>query len=71
MRNYPFEKNFPSISYIASNWPRTKNVLKKFILSKHKLPDLYNLCLNCLNDLKTIKTVRRGLVAKNNDRPKA
>ena len=55
MRNYPFEKNFPSISYIANNWPRTKNVLKKFILSNHKLPDLYNLCLNCLNDLNVHK----------------
>ena len=55
MRNYPFEKNFPSISYIANNWPRTKNVLKKFILSTHKLPDLYNLCLNCLNDLNVHK----------------
>ena len=55
MRNYPFEKNFPSISYIANNWPRTKDVLKKFILSNHKLPDLYNLCLNCLNDLNVHK----------------
>ena len=55
MRNYTFEKNFPSISYIANNWPRTKDVLKKFILSNHKLPDLYNLCLNCLNDLHVHK----------------
>jgi hypothetical protein len=55
MRNYPFEKNFPSISYIANNWPRTKDVLKKFILSNHKLPDLYNLCLNCLSDLNVHK----------------
>ena len=55
MRNYPFEKNFPSISYIANNWPRSKNVLKKFILSNHKQPDLYNLCLNCLNDLNVHK----------------
>ena len=55
MRNYPFEKNFPSISYIANNWPRTKDVLKKFVLSNHKPPDLYNLCLNCLNDLNVHK----------------
>ena len=55
MRNYPFEKSFPSISYIANNWPRTKDVLKKFILSNQKLPDLYNLCLNCLNDLNVHK----------------
>ena len=64
MRNYPFEKNFPSISYIASNWPRTKNVLKKFILSKHKLPDLYNLCLNCLNDLNVHKIDKMKPVLK-------
>ena len=55
MRNYPFEKNFPSISYIANNWPRTKDVLKRFVLSNHKPPDLYNLCLNCLNDLNVHK----------------
>ena len=64
MRNYPFEKNFPSISYIANNWPRTKNVLKKFILSKHKLPDLYNLCLNCLNDLNVHKIDKMKPVLK-------
>ena len=64
MRNYPFEKNFPSISYIANNWPRTKNVLKKFILSNHKLPDLYNLCLNCLNDLNVHKIDKMKPVLK-------
>ena len=64
MRNYPFEKNFPSISYIANNWPRSKDVLKKFILSNHKLPDLYNLCLNCLNDLNVHKIERMKPVLK-------
>ena len=64
MRNYPFEKNFPSISYIANNWPRTKNVLKKFILSNHKLPDLYNLCLNCLNELNVHKIDKMKPVLK-------
>ncbi len=64
MRNYPFEKNFPSISYIANNWPRSKNVLKKFILSNHKLPNLYNLCLNCLNDLNVRKIDRMKPVLK-------
>ena len=64
MRNYPFEKKFPSISYIASNWPRSKDILKKFILSNHKLPDLYNLCLNCLNDLNVRKIERIKPVLK-------
>ena len=64
MRNYPFEKKFPSISYIANNWPRSKYILKKFILSKHKLPDLYNLCLNCLNDLNVHKIERMKPILK-------
>ena len=65
MRNYPFEKNFPSISYIANNWPRSKDVLKKkFILSNHKLPNLYSLCLNCLNDLNVHKIKRMKPILK-------
>ena len=64
MRNYPFEKKFPSISYIANNWPRSKDILKKFILSNHKLPNLYNLCLNCLNDLNVHKVERIKPVLK-------
>ena len=64
MRNFPFEKNFPSITYIANNWPRSKDILKKFILSNHKLPDLYNLCLNCLNDLNVHKVERMKPVLK-------
>ena len=64
MRNYPFEKNFPSISYIANNWPRSKHVLKKYILSNQKLPNLYKLCLNCLNDLNMHKVGRMKPVLK-------
>ena len=33
MRQYIFEKHYPSLSYIANNWPRTKHLLKKFVLS--------------------------------------
>ena len=64
MRNHPFEKNFPSISYIANNWPRSKHVLKKYILSNQKLPNLYKLCLNCLNDLNVHKVGRMKSVIK-------
>ena len=64
MRNHPFEKNFPSISYIANNWPRSKHVLKKYILSNQKLPNLYKLCLNCLNDLNMHKVGRMKPVLK-------
>ena len=38
--------------------------LKKFILSNHKLPDLYNLCLNCLNDLNVHKIDKMKPVLK-------
>ena len=55
MRKLPFEKNYPSISYIVSNWPKSKNILKKFILSNHKKPDLYKLCISCLRDLNVKK----------------
>ena len=64
MKNHPFEKNFPSISYIANNWPRSKDVLKKFILSNHKPPNLYSLCLNCLSDLNVHKIERMKPVLK-------
>ena len=36
MRQYIFEKGYPSLSYIAKNWPRTKYLLKKFVLSNQK-----------------------------------
>ena len=55
MKHFPFEKNYPSLSYIVNNWPRTKPILKKYILSKQKKPDFYRLCLNFLNDLNIKK----------------
>ncbi len=58
MRNIPIEKGCPSINYIVNNWPKTKNILKKFILSNQKCPDLYKLTLICLNELKIFK--KRG-----------
>ena len=55
MRQYIFEKHYPSLSYIANNWPRSKYLLKKFVLSNQKKPDFYQICTNCLNDLKCFK----------------
>ena len=55
MRQYIFEKRYPSLSYIAKNWPRTKHSLKKFVLSNQKKPDFYKICINCLKDLKVLK----------------
>ena len=28
MRKLPIEKNYPTISYIVSNWPKSKNILR-------------------------------------------
>ena len=55
MRQYIFEKHYPSLSYIANNWPRTKHLLKKFVLSNQKKPDFYEICTKCLNDLNIFK----------------
>ena len=51
MRNYPLDKDYPSLSYIVTNWPKTKPILRKFVMSNHKKPDLLKLCTNCLKDL--------------------
>ena len=55
MREYPLEKNMPSINYIINNWPRSKFILKKFILSKHSAPDLFNICKLSLRELKVLR----------------
>ena len=55
MREYPLEKNMPSLNYIINNWPRSKPILKKFVLSKHSLPDLLNICQSCLKELKVFR----------------
>ncbi len=51
MRNFPIEKSLPSISYIVNTWPKSKNILKKFVMSNQKKPDLFKLSLNCLKDM--------------------
>ncbi len=55
MRHLPIEKGFPSLSYISNNWPRTKNILKKFIISNYKNPNLYHLTEICLKESKIFK----------------
>tara|TARA_Y100000991_G_C21891318_1_gene313889 strand:+ start:25 stop:744 length:720 start_codon:yes stop_codon:yes gene_type:complete len=64
MRQYIFEKRYPSLSYIAKNWPRTKNLLKKFVLSNQKKPDFYKICINCLKDLNVFKLKDYNLILK-------
>ncbi len=52
MRNFPVDKGCPSITYIVNNWPRTKHILKKIVLSNYKKPDLYSFTIICLKELK-------------------
>ena len=55
MIKYPLEKGYPNLNYISNNWPRTKSILKKFILSNHKKPDLFHLTKICLKELKVCR----------------
>ena len=56
MRNVPIDKNLPTLSYIVNNWPKTKPILKKYVVSNCKKPDLFKLSLICLNELQVFKT---------------
>ena len=64
MRQYIFEKHYPSLSYIAKNWPRSKYLLKKFVLSNQKKPNFFNICTNCLKDLNVFKLGSYNLILK-------
>lgn len=55
MKNHPIDRGFPSILYIVNNWPKTKHILKKYILSNQKKPDLFDLSLICLREIKVFK----------------
>ena len=64
MRQFIFEKYFPSLSYIANRWPRSKHILKKYVLSNQKKPDLFNICNKCLKDLNVFKIRDYNLILK-------
>ena len=46
-----FENSFPDIYYLACRWPKSKFLVKKYVMSNQKKPDLYKLCNCCLKDL--------------------
>ena len=46
-----FEYSFPSVRYLAIRWPKSKPLVKKYVMSNHKKPDLLKLSLCCLKDL--------------------
>ena len=64
MRQFIFEKYFPSLSYIANRWPRSKHILKKYVLSNQKKPDFFNICNKCLKDLNVFKIRDYNLILK-------
>ena len=64
MRQFIFEKHFPSLSYIANRWPRSKHILKKYVLSNQKKPDFFNICNKCLKDLNVFKIRDYNLILK-------
>lgn len=57
MRANIFEKGFPSLSYMAIRWPKSKYTLKKYIISNYKKPDLCLLSKSCLKDLNFRKKI--------------
>lgn len=64
MKNHPIDRGLPSISYIVNNWPRTKYILKKYILSNQKKPDLLSLTLTCFKEMKIFKLSNLKTVIK-------
>ena len=62
MREYPLEKNMPSINYIINNWPRSKPILKKFVLSRYLPPDLLKICQSCMKELKVFREKKINLI---------
>ena len=55
MTKHPLERGYPNLAYISKNLPRTKSILKKFILSNFKKPDLFSLAKICLKELGVYK----------------
>ena len=64
MKTKTIGKGYPKISYIINNWPKTKNILKKFIISNQKKPDLFLLTILCLNELRVFKLDRYSKILK-------
>ena len=64
MRQYPLEKNMPSLNYIINNWPRSKPILKKFILSRHSSPNLLKICQLCLKELKVFRETKINTILR-------
>ena len=64
MRQFIFEKYFPSLSYIANRWPRSKHILKKYVLSNQKKPDFFNIFNKFLKDLNVFKIRDYNLILK-------
>lgn len=64
MKIHTIGKGYPKISYIVNNWPKTKDILKKFIISNHQKPDLFFLTIYCLKELRVYKVKRYSSLLK-------
>ncbi len=64
MRQYPLEKNMPSLNYIVNNWPRSKPILKKFVLSRYSSPNLFMICQSCLRELKIFRETKINYILR-------
>lgn len=52
MRQYIFEKNFPSLQYIFLRWPKSKDIILKYSLFHFKKPDFFKLSIICMKELQ-------------------
>ena len=50
-----FENNYPSISYLALRWPKSKYLVERYVMSNRLEPDLFKLCNSCLKSLNFYK----------------
>ena len=64
MKIHTIGKGYPKISYIVNNWPKTKDILKKFIISNQQKPDLFFLTIYCLKELRVYKVKRYSSLLK-------
>lgn len=46
-----FDKYLPDINYIVARWPSSIHLIKKYVMSNQKKPDLYNLSICLLRNL--------------------
>ena len=64
MRQYIFEKSYPSLDYIVLRWPKCRHAIAKYALSNYIKPDLLKVSKACLKSLNFYKKDPLLLVIK-------